>query len=995
MARQVREAVSALMPAGSAAFDADRTLGDLGFDSLALGELRSALKARLGRGVDASFFFKHPTPAAMITALDAVPAAPPAAPRGVAEPASHPQQTASGGPSPAWEPIAIIGHSLRAPGAADADRFFANLMEGRDCIERVPADRWDADELTADEPGTLGRIDTDQGGFLDGIDLFDPAFFRLSRREAARLDPQHRLLLETAWEALERAGIDPHGLAGSRTAVFAAQFQRDYEMLQVRTVDRRSLSLPHSTGSAPSTAVGRISYLLDLRGPCFSIEAACAGTLVALHAGCRALHTGDADCVLAGGVNAILIPETSIAFSQAGMIARDGRCRHLDAAAGGYGRSEGVGMFVLKRLRDAEADRDRIEGIIIGGATGQDGASNGIVAPNGTAQEDLLRRALASAGIAAAAVDMIEMHGTGTRLGDAVEAAAIARIHAGRGRPLVLGSVKTHVGHMESAAGVASVAKILGAFAAGAVPGNLHFATLSPEIDLAGIPALVPTAPLPWAEAAAGRPVVGISGFGFNGSIAHLILQAPEPPLPADPAEAGPMVYPLSGPTEAALAALAQRHAAAVTAGMSEAGAAEVGRLADTAATGRGRFRHRLAVVAAGPEALAAGLRDAAAGAADRPPAEPPAFELTRGAVLRRGAAAADRDGGIAFLFTGQGSHEIGMARELYAAEPVARRAIDTVDAAVAAVLGRSLVEVLHGDDAEALDQLAQPAILAVEAALDALWRSWGVRPARILGHSLGEFAAAVSAGILELGDAARIVAHRARLVAQAPGPGAMAVIEGDAAWVGALIGPVADEVSVAALNGPLQTVVSGRVGGVTAVIEAAKAAGRRAHRTPITHAFHSLLMEPILDAFEAEVGRVPLARPAVPFLSSVTADWADAEVARPGYWRRHLRDTVRFREALARLAEAGPSLAIELGPRPVLVRQFAAEGLSIPAVSSLAGDGADVASLRAAAAAAYCHGAAVDWRAVLGPRRAPPAVLPTYPFQRTRCWFTDTPGRR
>ena len=698
VARQVREAVSALMPAGSEAFDVDRTLGDLGLDSLALGELRSTLKARLGRGVDASFFFKHPTPAAMIAALEAGPPAPPAARPAAPEAAIHPQRVAPGGASPAWEPVAIVGHSLRAPGAADADRFFANLMDGRDCIARVPADRWDADEFTADEPGTLGRIGTDQGGFLDGIDLFDPAFFRLSRREAARLDPQHRLLLETAWEALERAGIDPQGLAGSRTAVFAAQFQRDYEMLQFRSADRQSLSLPYSTGSAPSTAVGRISYLLDLRGPCFSIEAACAGTLVALHAGCRALHAGDADCILAGGVNAILTPETSIAFSQAGMIAGDGRCRHLDAAADGYVRSEGAGMFVLKRLRDAEAARDRIEGIIIGGATGQDGASNGIVAPNGAAQEDLLQRALASAGIAAADVDMIEMHGTGTRLGDAVEAAAVARVHAGRGRPLVLGSVKTHVGHMESAAGVASVAKILGAFAAGAVPGNLHFATPSPEIDLAAIPAVVPTAPLPWTDAAAGRPVVGISGFGFNGSIAHLILQAPESlapeSLPPDaPAAAGPMVYPLSAPTEAALAALAQRHAAAVTAGISEAG-----RMADTAATGRGRFRHRLAVVAAGPEALAAGLRDAAAGAADRPPAETPAFELTRGAILRRGAAAADRDGGIAFLFTGQGSHEIDMARELYAAEPVARRAIDTVDAAVAVAMAAA-----HGRKAAAV----------------------------------------------------------------------------------------------------------------------------------------------------------------------------------------------------------------------------------------------------------------------------------------------------
>ncbi len=597
----VRASVLALLrPENVTAFASDRPVRELGLDSLDLQELRRLLSNRLGRPIDTGFFFRFPSADAIAAALgaaapvDRAPADRPLGdsswedrpvgdrplgdrplgdrplgdrplgdrplgdgPMGDSRVGSSPVRAGPAADQPVvsqrtrtdptevpasrrvgsargWAPIAIVGHAGRFPGADDPETLWRNLLTGVDAIRQVPAGRWDAATLTAREPGTPGLMNTAQGGFIDGIDLFDAAFFRLSRREAARLDPQQRLLLETSWQALERAGIDPGRLAGSLTGVFIGQFSHDYELLQVKDARAIGLSMTYSLGGSAAGAAGRLSYFYGCQGPAIAIDTACSSSLVAIHTACRSLQAGDIDLAVCGGVSAILSPELCIAFSQAGILSADARCRTLDASASGYGRSEGCGIVLLKRLDDAIGEGDRIEAVVIGGALGQDGASNGFAAPNGEAQEALIRRALGVACIAPDDVDMVELHGTGTAVGDLVEAAALTRVFAGRSRPLVLGALKSAIGHQEAAAGVAAVIKLIQCFANGMIPPNQHYRTPVAGFDPGAIPAVVPTAAMPWPSR---QPVAGVSGFGYSGTLAHLIIAAPPPPEPV-PSEA-------------------------------------------------------------------------------------------------------------------------------------------------------------------------------------------------------------------------------------------------------------------------------------------------------------------------------------------------------------------------------------------------------------------------------------------------------------------------
>lgn len=957
----VRASVLALLrPENAAGFASDRPVRELGLDSLDLQELRCLLSTRLNRPIDSGYFFRFPSVDAIVSALStAVPAERShTAPRAV--PPSPPAGTARG-----WAPIAIVGHAGRFPGADDPEALWRNLMAGVDAIGPVPRGRWDAEKLTAPEPGTPGLMDSAEGGFIDGIDLFDAAFFRLSRREAARLDPQQRLLLETSWQAFERAGIDPGTLAGSLTGVFIGLFTHDYELMQVKDTRAVSLSMIYSLGGSAAGAAGRLSYFYGSLGPAIAVDTACSSSLVAIHSACRSLQAGDINLAVCGGVNAILSPELSIAFSQAGILSVDARCRTLDASASGYGRSEGCGIVLLKRLDDAIADGDRIEAVVVGGALGQDGASNGFAAPNGEAQEALIRRALMVAGIEPGDVDMVEMHGTGTAVGDLVEVGALARVFSGRTRPLILGAVKSAIGHQEAAAGVSGVIKLIHCFAHRAIAPNQHYRTPVPGFDPAAIPAAVPTAPMTWPSP---QPLAGISSFGYSGTLAHLIVAAP-PPEDEAADRRGHHVYALSAPTVTALAALAVRHADA----LSRLGA-PLADAAHTVTTGRAHFRHRLAIASTTKTAVAEALRSFADGDGTR---------------VEAGSETASET--VALLFSGQGGHHLAMAAAQFEAAPVFREVIERCEAPVRDVLGRSLVGAIFGNDPAALDTLAQPAVYAVQAGLSALLRAWGIRPTVVLGHSLGEFAAAQTAGVFSLEDGARLVSHRARLIAEAPGEGAMAAVEADEEELRPYLEASGGSVTIAAHNSPDQTVVTGTTAGIMTLIAAAKADGLRCHRVPVPHAFHSAMMEPILDAFAAAVAAVPHAAPTITYISSLEAGPAAEVVASPGYWTRHLRHPARFRSAARILAGMAPGLAIECGPLPMLTGMIRAEGLGLDVRPTLGVEGGEWAGLMAVLARAYAGGASIDWHVVDEGVRRPRVLLPTYPFERQRHWFTDT----
>jgi acyl transferase domain-containing protein len=966
----VRASVQALLrPENVAAFSPDRPVRELGLDSLDLQELRRLLSTRLDRPLDTGFFFRFPSTDAITAALgSAAPTAGDVArPRAEPIPVSRPT-----GASPGWAPIAIVGHAGRFPGADDPETLWRNLVTGVDAIRHVPPDRWDAETLTAREPGTPGLMNSAQGGFIDGIDQFDAGFFRLSRREAARLDPQQRLLLETSWQALERAGIDPGRLAGSLTGVFIGQFSHDYELLQVKDARAMGLSMTYSLGGSAAGAAGRLSYFYGCQGPALAVDTACSSSLVTIHTACRSLQAGDIDFAMCGGVSAILSPELSIAFSQAGILSADARCRTLDASASGYGRSEGCGIVLMKRLDDAIADGDRIEAVVIGGALGQDGASNGFAAPNGQAQEALIRRALAVAGLKPADIDMVELHGTGTAVGDLVEADALTRVFAGRARPLVFGAVKSAIGHQEAAAGVSAVIKLIQSFAHRTIPPNQHYRTPVSGFDPAAIPAIVPTVPMPWPSP---RPVAGISAFGYSGTLAHLVLAAPPSPEDVGADRRGHHVYALSAPTKTALATLAASHADALAALDQPLVDA-----AHTVTTGRAHFRHRLAVASTTKATVTEALRRFAGGDAT---------------MVEAGAATAPET--VALLFSGQGGHHLGMAAAQFAASPIFREVIERCETPVRDVLGHSLVGAIFGRDPALLDALAQPAIYAIQAGLSALLRTWGVRPTIVLGHSLGEFAAAQTAGVFSLEDGARLVAHRARLIAQTPDGGAMAAIEADEETLRPYLDATGGAVSIAAYNAPHQTVVTGPTAGILALIDAAKAGRLRCHRVPVPYAFHSAMMDPILDAFSGIVATVPRAPPAITYISSVDPGVMAGSVVAPEYWARHIRQPVRFRGAAGVLAGMAPGLAIECGPVPTLTAMIRAEGFGLDVRPALGGDTGDWSGLMAVLARAYAGGAAIDWHAVDDGVRRPRVILPTYPFERQRYWFTESAaaGRR
>ena len=881
----------------------------------------------------------------------------------------------------AREPIAIVGLGIRAPGGVhDADSFAKLLWGGVDAITPIPPDRWAIDAWYDAEQDTPGKMTTRFGGFLADVRHFDAEFFGIAPVEAASMDPQQRLVLQLAWEALENAGHAPAGLAGTRAGIYLGIANGDYG--RALFAHPASIDPYFSTGTAFSIASGRLSYFLGVHGPAVSVDTACSSSLVSVHLACQGLRLGECDLALAGGVNLMLTPELNVNFSKAGMMARDGRCKTFDAAGDGYVRGEGGAMLVLRRLRDALAEGDRVLAVIRGSAINQDGRSNGLTAPNGPAQEAVIRDALQSAGVSPAQVGYVEAHGTGTPLGDPIEVNALGAVLAeGRapGAPLMLGSVKTNIGHLEAAAGVAGIVKTVIALQRREIPPHLHLKTLNPYIDWASLPVRVPTETTAW-NPIDGTRLAGVSSFGFSGTNAHVILE--EAPLQAAQQVEGPSrtehVLALSARDPQTLQDVATRYIGVLSdAGSSQPGLADV---CFTANAGRSHFTHRVAVSGSTPEGMIEALTAYRAGGSH-----------SRLATGSRGA----QPPRVAFLFPGQGPQYVGMARTLYDSSPVFRAALDECCDILDRLLPQPLRPVIFGEPGETsvLDETsyAQPAMFAIEMALAALWRSWGIEPVAVMGHSFGEYAAACVAGALSTADAARMVVARGRLVQALPRNGAMIVIEASEEAVSSALQSYGGRVAIAAINGPANTVISGERVAAEEIARRFAAAGSRTKALRVSHAFHSPLVDPVLDEFEREIAGTQYAEPSLALVSNLSGRLADlALIGRSAYWRDHMRESVRFADSVRALASQGVTHCIEMSPHPVLLGMGAEclEGAEVEWLPSLHRERADWTDLLAGLQRLYVCGAEVDWRGFDRGYPRKRLALPTYPFRERRHWM-------
>jgi amino acid adenylation domain-containing protein len=942
-----------------------------GLDSVHAILLTAALQGWLGRELSPTLAYEYPTIdlISKFLAEDAPAKGRTAAPNGINVDARAEN---------ADEPIAIVGIGCRFPGADGPAAFWRLLSNGVDAITEVSPDRWGADAFYRPDVTTTA---TRWGGFLDQVDQFDPEFFGISPRESVRMDPQQRLLLEVAWEALEDAGQVPKRLEGSRTGVFIGISTNEYGPLQfgrLALVDAYT-----GTGNALSIAANRLSYVLDFRGPSMAIDTACSSSLLAIHLACRSLREGDCTLALAGGANIILSPALSINFSKAGVMAADGRCKTFDARADGYVRGEGAGIVVLKPLSQALTDGDPIYAVIRGSATNQDGRTNGLMAPSRQSQEAVLAEACRRAELSPGVVEYVEAHGSGTSLGDTIEAKALGTVLAeGRapGSRCLVGSVKTNIGHLEAAAGVAGLIKVALALRHRMIPPSLNFTVPNPHIPFDSLPLRVAESLTPWPENG-GRAVAGVSAFGFGGANAHVVLTEAPPVRVSQPAgdtvEDRVELLPVSARSPEALAALAGRYEEALAAGM------PLTDLCYTAGARRGHHDHRLAVVGGSPAELSESL------AAYRQGVPHPG--------LSSGHCRPGRRPGVVFVFSGQGSQWFGMGQRLYAQEPAFRDALAMCDGAMRPHLdGSVLTELLadHGDSWLSDIGVVQPAIFAVQFALAALWRSWGVEPEAVVGHSLGEVAAAHVAGALSLEDAAQVICGRARLLRRPSCRGAMVAAELSLAEAQELIAGRQNRVAVAAINSHRSVVLSGDPAVLTGLVTVLQQRGRFCRWVNVDVASHGPQMDPLrADLKDALAGLRPAAA-GIPMYSTVTGDVLADGALDDAYWVENLCSPVRFSAAVRRLLELGRDTFLEVSPHPILlsaVREDAEDsGRACTVLPSMHRDDGGRATLLASLGTLYTRGQPVAWEQ-LHPWGGRCVAAPTYPWQRHRFWPATT----
>jgi acyl transferase domain-containing protein/acyl carrier protein len=893
------------------------------------------------------------------------------------------------------EPIAVIGMACRFPGQATSpDRYWELLDKGQHAISDFPEDRWDVDAFYDPNPDVPGKIYTRKGAFLDQVDSFDSQFFGIPPREAVCIDPQHRLLLEVSWEALENAWQSPEHLAGSRTGVFVGIGQNDYEKYRLFANNPALIDIYDATGCGFCFASGRLSYFYDFQGPTMSIDTACSSSLVALHQACTSLQARECDLALAGGVQIMLKPETGIYLSRIKVLSPNGRCKTFDASADGYGRGEGCGIVVLRRLSEATARGERILAVIRGSAVNHDGASSGMTAPNGLSQQALLRQAVQNAGIDPVSMDYVEAHGTGTPLGDPVEVNALAAV-LGPGRtpdrPLWIGSVKTNINHLESAAGIAGVIKVILSLQHERIPAHLLFSTPTPHIAWDRIPVRITDQPLPWPAGGDHPRRAGVSAFGISGTNAHVIIE--EAPMESEQeAAAGsrshppemdrPLhVLPLSARSPEALTELIQRYRDYLIRHPD----LNMADICFSAAAGRSHFPHRAAAVAGSTQVLTDMLADRAV------PSSAPSSGFYQGKVLTPRP-------GLVFLFTGQGSQYPGMGKQLYDHEPEFRHWLDRCRDILSPLLGLSLTDLLFfpasADFSIHDTAYTQPALFALEYSLAKMWQSWGIAPAALMGHSVGEYVAACIAGVFSLEDALMLIASRGRLIQSLPKTGGMLAVLADPLQVSAAIAPFAGKLETAAFNGPRNVVVSGDQESIRILAQQVKLQGISAIPLQVSHAFHSFQMEPMLADFLHTAERVQFHEPKRTVISNVTGLPADRTIASASYWADHIRRPVRFADSIDCLYKQGYKWFLEVGPQPVLMgmgKQCISDA-SVNWLPSLRQGSSDWQTLFNAAAHLYVHGFPVNWADVDKGNRRTFLPLPTYPFQRRRFWIEQTP---
>ena len=882
------------------------------------------------------------------------------------------------------EPVAVVGMACRFPGGVtDPESYWRLLRRGECAVKATPEGRWDHEAWFDADPDVAGRLYTQHGGYLSEVDAFDPGLFGISPREAKGLDPQQRMLLEVTWEALERSGLPALKMRGSDTGVYIGISTDDYAYLSLE--DYESIDAWSGLGTMRSVAAGRIAYAFGLEGPALCFDTSCSSSLIAIHQACRDLQSGAVSSAVAGGVNLILTPRVTIALCRLKALSPDGLCKTFDAAANGYVRGEGCGVVVLKRLEQARKDGDAILAVIRGSATNHDGQSNGLTAPNGQAQERLLRQALEEAGVTPEQVQYIEAHGTGTSLGDPIEMHALGNVYgAGHSKqsPLRIGSVKTNIGHLEAAAGVAGFIKTVLSLQHREIAPHLHFKDPNPYIAWERLPLVIPVELEAWEAPAAGKKRgAAVSAFGMSGTNVHVVLEEFCDDAVPPPARQRPWnLLTLTAQSDAALGAVVGNYLQLFGSGAKP----DLADLCYSANTGRTPLDRRAAFAASSKDGLVAALQ----------------AYLT----WRNSGVTGTEDGHffgsptqisptprIAFLFTGQGAQYRGMGRELYDTQPVFSETFDRCNEILQPILGMSLQSLINGEP-DSLNQTryTQPVLFSLQCALYGLWESWGIRPHAVMGHSVGEYAAAWAAGVFDLEQGLLLIAERGRLMQSMPGQGAMVAVLGPGETVRSILPQFDGRVEVAALNGPNHTVLSGNEAAIRQTVEILEGEGLSCRLLDVSRAFHSSQMDGMLADFESFAAAMDFRDPSVPMISNLTGRALDPGEIGAAYWSAHLRQAVRFQEGIQTLAETGCKIFVEIGPAPVLTSMARSilAGPDVALLPSMRSGVSDWKQLLLSTGELFVRGVSIDFEGVDRTFAAQRCPLPTYPFQRSRFWL-------